>query len=171
MSQICTLETLIGRMSAILRPDWFAGALYSGHVTCEVRIYNVSLRLHRAPLAKVGPFHLTLTRINSKTNCIAKNKCHERQEVRTWTPHHTCQENNMYIFAFFVFHLFYVMQEKRQKILLSFCNSLILSNACVFDHEDHETKRLVFGNALDPCSWFQKDKPRAHIEFLYHNNQ
>ena len=41
------------------------------------------------------------------------------------------KNKNMHIFAFFVFDLFYVRQEKRQKILFSFWNSLILSNACV----------------------------------------
>ena len=38
----------------------------------------------------------------------------------------------MYIFALFVFYIFYVMQEKRQEILLFILKqSLILSNVCV----------------------------------------
>ena len=39
------------------------------------------------------------------------------------------KSNNMYIFAFFVFDLFYVMQEKRQKIILK--PSLVLPNVFV----------------------------------------
>ena len=39
------------------------------------------------------------------------------------------KSNNTYIFAFFVFALFYVIQEKRQKILLK--QSLILWSVCV----------------------------------------
>ena len=30
---------------------------------------------------QVGPFHLTLTQINSEMNCIAKNKCPESQKL------------------------------------------------------------------------------------------
>ena len=48
------------------------------------------------------------------------NACHEQRHV--------------YLsFAFFLFDLFYVMQEKIQKILLSFWNSLILLNVCVIN--------------------------------------
>ena len=32
---------------------------------------------------QVGPFHLTLTQINSEMNCIAKNKCPESQKLDT----------------------------------------------------------------------------------------
>ena len=35
------------------------------------------------------------------------------------------KSNDMYILAFFVFDLFYVMQEKIQKILLSFWNKVL----------------------------------------------
>ena len=35
------------------------------------------------------------------------------------------KSNNMYIFALFVFALFYVIQEKHQKILLSFWNKVL----------------------------------------------
>ena len=58
-------------------------------------------------------------------NELAKNKCPESQKLDTrrqnFGRHITrVKSNNMYIFAFFVFDLFYVRQEKRQKILLSF---------------------------------------------------
>ena len=56
---------------------------------------------------EVGPFHLTRL---------------ERHITRI-------KSNNMYIFAFFVFDLFYVMQEKRQKIILK--PSLVLPNVFV----------------------------------------
>ena len=52
------------------------------------------------------------------------------------------KSNDMYIFAFFLFDLFYVMQEKIQKILLSFWNSLILSNVCVIMERDRSVIRL-----------------------------
>ena len=32
---------------------------------------------------QVGPFHFTLTQINSEMNCIAKNKCPESQKLVT----------------------------------------------------------------------------------------
>ena len=32
---------------------------------------------------QAGPFHLTLTQINSEMNCIAKNKCPESQKLDT----------------------------------------------------------------------------------------
>ena len=73
---------------------------------------------------QVGPFHFTLTQVNSEMNCMAKNKCPDSQKVDTrWElqRHITrVKSNNMYIFAFFVFDSFYVMQEKRQKIWLLF---------------------------------------------------
>ena len=97
MSQVCTLETLIGRKSAILR-NWLVrrGCILVTCIgTCEVRKGEVGLlsvwinvacgysrfNSHWAPLAKVGPLHLTLSRINSEINCIAKNKCHESQKL------------------------------------------------------------------------------------------
>ena len=71
---------------------------------------------------EVGPFHLTLTQINSEMNCIAKNKCPDSQKLdtrRRGENFNACQEQrHVYlIFAFFLFDLFYVMQEKIQKIM------------------------------------------------------
>ena len=51
----------------------------------------------------------------------------------------------MYMFVFFVFDLFYMRQKKRQNILLSFWNSLILSNECIIVRRrigDSITRRL-----------------------------
>ena len=64
-------------------------------------------------------------------NCIAKHKSPDTR--RRGENFKACQEQrHVYlIFAFFLFDLFYVMQEKIQKIFLSFWNSLILSNVCV----------------------------------------
>ena len=71
--------------------------------------------------SQVGPFHLKLTQINSKKYCIAKHKCTVCQKLDTRrrgdklnaTSHAsratTCS------FAFFVFALLHVIQEKRQK--------------------------------------------------------
>ena len=57
-----------------------------------------------------------------------------KTQVRNWTPN-TCQDQeHVYVctlYPLFVFDLFYVRQEKHQKVLLSFWNSLILSNVCV----------------------------------------
>ena len=58
----------------------------------------------------VGPFHLTLTQINSEMNCIAKNKCPESQKTRdaeVRTPHHTCQEQQHVYFC--ILSLIYFM--------------------------------------------------------------
>ena len=64
---------------------------------------------------QVGPFHLTLTQINWEMNCITKNKC-------------TNESQNI---DFFVFALFYVIQEKRQKILLSQWNKVLFCRVFV----------------------------------------
>ena len=49
-----------------------------------------------------------------------------RYETQGWERHITgVKSSNMYIIPFFVFDLFYVIQEKRQKILLSFWNKVL----------------------------------------------
>ena len=65
-------------------------------------------------------------------NCIAKNKCPDSQKLRDETTRDAelrastrVKSNDMYIFAFFLFDSFYVMQEKIQKILLSFWNKVL----------------------------------------------
>ena len=73
----------------------------------------------------LGPFHFKLTQINSEMNCIAKHKCLDSQKEdtrRRGEKFNACHEQrHVYlIFGFFLFDLFYVMQEKIQKILLSF---------------------------------------------------
>ena len=75
---------------------------------------------------QVGPFHLASTQINSEMNCIPKNKCPESQKLDTRrrgenlnSTSHVSRATTS-IFAFFVFGIFYVMQEKRHKVLLSF---------------------------------------------------
>ena len=119
--------------------DWFARAV-SDQVLLRVRSFQLQLMAKHEVMVlacQVGPFHLTLIQINSEINCTAKNKCRESQKLDTrrrgenLNAHLTrAKSNNMYIFAFFVFDLLYVRQEKRQKIFLSFWNSLILSNVC-----------------------------------------
>ena len=81
-SQIGNLETLIG-----------SRALYTDHVlrTCEVRLLRRTFLWQSELMAKyeimvlacqVGPYHLTLTQINTEMNCIAKNKYPESQTAR-----------------------------------------------------------------------------------------
>ena len=97
----------------------------------------VSVKKHEIMVLayQVGPFHLTLTQINSEMNCIAKNKCSESQKLDT-----RCRGDNLnatlhlsrvttYIHIFFhSLSLIYsdVRQEKHQKILLSFCEMFVL---------------------------------------------
>ena len=67
---------------------------------------------------QVGLFYLTLTQIKSEMNCIAKNKCPERQKLDTRRRGENVtlvESNNMYIFAFFVFDLFYVIDKSVRK--------------------------------------------------------
>ena len=52
-------------------------ARYSDHVF--VRLFSWEAIMVLA--CQVGPFHLTLTQINSEINCIAKNKCPESQKL------------------------------------------------------------------------------------------
>ena len=65
-SQVGDLETMIG-----------SRARYSDHVF--VRLFSWEAIMVLA--CQVGPFHLTLTQINSEINCIAKNKCPESQKL------------------------------------------------------------------------------------------
>ena len=90
VSQTGTLETLIGRAGCI--PITCLG-------TSEVRLlrtWSLMAKYEIMVLAcHVGPFHLTLTQINSEMNRIAKNKCPESQKTRdaeVSTPYHTYQE-------------------------------------------------------------------------------
>ena len=96
--------------------------------------------------AWVGLFNLKLTQINLEMNCIAMHKCTESKkldnlketwdaEVRTWTPHHLLSptrraRTQKYIFAVFVFVLFYMIQEKRQKIWRLFWKNACLCCCC-----------------------------------------
>ena len=69
---------------------------------------------------QVGPFLLTLTQINSEMNCIVKNQCPENQKLDTRhrgenlnaTSVTPVKATTCIYFAFFVFDLFYVRQEK-----------------------------------------------------------
>ena len=72
VSQIGTLETLIG-----------SRALYSNHVLllCLFSVWINGKHEIMVLACLVGPFHLTLTQINSEMNCIAKNKCPESQKL------------------------------------------------------------------------------------------
>ena len=106
--------------------------LYSDHVLLRIRSFQLELmEKHKVMVLayQVGLFHLTLTQLNSEMNCIAENECPESQKLdmrrrgeNLNTTSDTSESNNMYIFAFFVFDLFNVRQEKRQKVLLSFWN-------------------------------------------------
>ena len=86
-----------------------------------------------------------------RMNCIAKHKCTVSQKLDTRRRGEklnaishgsslilsgvcltvVLRTRTCIFFAFFVFDLFYVRQDKRQKILLLFWNSLSLSNVCV----------------------------------------
>ena len=85
-SQMGTLETLIGRKLAILRP-WLVRARCISIMcscSCEVSFqWNWWSTTVMVLACQVGPFHLTLTQINSEMKCIAKNKCLESQKLHT----------------------------------------------------------------------------------------
>ena len=53
-------------------------------ITCSCYVL-FSVKKHEIMVlaCQVGPFHLTLTQINSEMNCIAKNKCPESQKLDT----------------------------------------------------------------------------------------
>ena len=116
-SQVVHLETLIG-----------SRALYSDHVLLLWRCLFSGINGSTTFMVlawQVGPFHLTLTQINSEMNCIAKNECPESQKLDTrgrlgenLNTRHV--SNPGQYFCILVFDLFYVRQEKHQKILLSF---------------------------------------------------
>ena len=59
--------------------DWFAPALFRSRALVH------SMKKHEIMVlaCQVGPFHLTLTQINSEMNCIAKNKCPDSQKLDT----------------------------------------------------------------------------------------
>ena len=76
-SQVGNLEALIGSRK-----------LYSDHALLLSRsLFSVELLIANCTreimvlACQVGPFHLTLTQINSEMNCIAKKKCPESQEL------------------------------------------------------------------------------------------
>ena len=124
-SQVGNLETLIG--SCALYSDLML--LWS---TC---FFNGEAGNYGVLACQVGPFHLTLTQINSEMNCIAKNKCPESHKLDTRrrgenlnTTSDTCEEQQHVYFC--IFCLWFI-QEKCQKIFLPFWNSLIPSNVCV----------------------------------------
>ena len=114
--QVGNLETLIG-----------SHTLCSNHMLLRTSFFMVKHEI--VVLAcQVGPFNVMLTQINSEMNCIAKNKWSESQKLDTRRigenlnviSHVSRATTCTFIFAFLVFDLFYVRQEKHQKILLSF---------------------------------------------------
>ena len=75
---------------------------------------------------QVDPFHLKLTQINSERNCIAKHKSPDSQKLdtrRRGENFKACQEQR-HVYLIFV-------QEKIQKILLSFWNTVLFSRTFV----------------------------------------
>ena len=124
MSQIGTLEALIGRKSAILDVDWSRigtlETLIGSRAVCEVR-HCPSLKVCHGEwmvnyeywFCQVNPFHLKLTQINSERNCIAKHKSPDSQERNTrrrGENFKACQEQR-HVYLIFV-------QEKIQKIFM-----------------------------------------------------
>ena len=88
----------------------------------------------------VCPLHLKLSKINLEMNLIAKHKYTESQKLDMRTQRWQLERhiahvksNNIYIFfAFFVFALLFVIQEKRQKVWLFILKqSLILLSVYV----------------------------------------
>ena len=69
-SQFDNLEDLIG-----------SRALYSDYVLLLRPFLSVKKHEIMVLACQVGPSHLTLTQINSESNCIAKNKCSESQDL------------------------------------------------------------------------------------------
>ena len=61
--------------------DWFARAVFRSRNLAT----SFSVKKHEIMVlaCQVGPFHLTLTQINSERNYIAKNKCPESQKLDT----------------------------------------------------------------------------------------
>ena len=72
----------------------------------------------------------------------------------------------------FVFDLFYVRQEKRQKILLPFWNSLILFNVCVIigtrriGHSITRRFNNIPWQDLDKRKWMELESRLFHFVFL-----
>ena len=68
---VCTIETLIGRKSAILDVDWSPKftleTLIGSRAVCESLSWRIDEEIRIRVLAcQVGPFHLKLTQINSE---------------------------------------------------------------------------------------------------------
>ena len=74
VSQIGIIETLIG-LRTLYSDNVLLRSLFSVELWRTVGNHGLA--------CQVGPFHLTLTKINSEMNCIAKNKCPESQKLDT----------------------------------------------------------------------------------------
>ena len=133
-SQIGTLETLIGRKSAILR-RWLVRARCIP-ITCSCYVL-FSVKKHEIMVlaCQVGPFHLTLTQINSEMNCIAKNKFPDSQKLdmrRRGENFNACQEQRRVYFC--ILSLWFILCEARkasENLTFILKQSLILSNVFV----------------------------------------
>ena len=96
MQSVCLFYFIIFsrcRKSALLRrwlvtsrqsweADWFARAVFRSRALGRAK-YVAKYKTVMVLACQVGPFHLTLTQINSEMNCIAKNKCPEDQKLGT----------------------------------------------------------------------------------------
>ena len=127
MSQIGNFETLIGRKSVFLDFDWSRIGTFEPLIgSCavrEVRLWKFLMAKYQIMLkyeilaCQVGPFRLKLPQINSEMNCIAKNKCALSQKLHTRRIGEKLNATaHVSYVTFCVFALFYVIQEKRQKI-------------------------------------------------------
>ena len=134
MTQIDTIEASIGRKWAILR-RWLVRARcipitcswnthFSVEISGEALNYGFGL-----PGWSVTP-HVDSDKLRNELHSKMPWESEARHETQTrWelegATSDTLKSNNMCIFGVFDFDLFYVRQENRQKILLSFWNKVV----------------------------------------------
>ena len=119
-------------------------ALYSDHVLLRYALFSrrsTSARLAQLVehqtfnllACQVGPFHLTLTHINSEMNCIAKNRRPDSQklETRRRGENFNAYQEQRHIFAFFLFDLLCDARKDSENLNFILKQCLILSNVCV----------------------------------------
>ena len=127
MLQISTLRHWLVASWQSWDADWFVWAVFRScevSFQCEVRNYGFGL-----PGQSVPP-HNDSDKLRNELHSLEQmpwetEAIHETQRWELERHITRVKSSNMYILAFFVFDLFYVMQEKRQEILLSFWNKVL----------------------------------------------
>ena len=126
-SQCCKsalLRTLIG-LCRSCAPDLWSAYCFQCELMAKYENYGL-------PGRSVPP-QVDSDKLRNELHSYSKHKCTAWHKMQRWELecHIMCQEllSTTYIFAFFVFALFYVMQEKCQKIWLSFWNKVLFCGA------------------------------------------